>query len=84
MAQELTPEKRSDLVKSQTLEEFKTHLGGATKFDEKVKQFDEINQKQIDLYHHLLSSLKEMLKPNEQGLIAEFKPLTDLLYWRRV
>ncbi len=84
VAQELTPEKRAQLVKSQTLEEFKAHLGGSIKFDEKVKQFDEMNQKQIELYHHLLASLKEMFKPNEQGLVNEFKPLTDLLYWRRV
>jgi octaprenyl-diphosphate synthase len=84
VAQELSSERRSELVKSQTLEEFKNHLGGSSFFDEKVKQFDQINQKHIELYHHLLQSLKEMLKPSEQGIVNEFKPLTDLLYWRRV
>ena len=84
VAQELTSQKRAELVRSQTLEEFKNHLGGPAAFDAKVKQFDEINQKHIDLYHHLLQTLKDMLKPEEQGIVKEFKPLTDLLYWRRV
>jgi octaprenyl-diphosphate synthase len=82
-AQGLSAAKRSDLVKSQTLDEFKTFLGGTSFFEDKVKKFDEINQKQIDLYHHLLSALKDMIKPNELGLLEDFKPLTDLLYWRR-
>lgn len=84
IAQELSAVKRAELVKSQTLEEFKTHLGGTQVFEEKVKQFDQINQKQIDLYHHLLLALKDMLKENEGGILDDFRPLTDILYWRRV
>ncbi len=84
VVQELSPDRRSQLVKSQTLEEFKNHLGGVSTFDEKVKQFDQINQKQIKLYQHLLESLKGMLQPEEQKMISEFQPLTDLLYWRRI
>ncbi len=84
VAQDLTAEKRAELVRSQTLEEFKSHLGGNAAFDEKVKQFDQINQKHIDLYQHLLTTLKEMLKPTEQGIVKDFEPLTELLYWRRV
>ena len=84
VAQELSPAKRADLVKSQTLEEFKTLLGGNLVFDEKVKQFDQLNQKQIDLYQHLLKTLKDMLKPREQNLIKDFEPLTEILYWRKI
>lgn len=84
VAQELTAEKRSMLVKSQTLDEFKSHLGGDLIFDEKVKQFDQVNQKQIELYHHLLSALKDMLKPQEHGILKDFEPLTEILYWRRI
>ncbi len=84
VAQDLTAEKRAELVRSQTLEEFKTHLDGNSAFDEKVKQFDQINQKHIDLYQHLLTTLKDMLQPTEQGIVKDFEPLTELLYWRRV
>lgn len=84
IAQGLSSDGRNLLVQSQTLEEFKVHMGGNSAFDGKVKEFDSINQKMIDLYQHLLEKLMTLIKPEEQRIVAEFKPLTDLLYWRKV
>ncbi len=83
VVQDFSAEKRSQLVRSQTLEEFKSHLGGENRFQQYVKSFDEVNQKQIALYHHLLESLESMLSGDEKRLIKDLQPLTDLLYWRK-
>lgn len=52
-------------------------------FDAKVLEFDAINEKMIQLYHHHLSELEHKLHPNEKALIQNLKPLTEILYWRR-
>lgn len=83
LVQDLSSEKRMDIVRSQTLVEFKNHFGGEDAFQKRVQDFDQINQKQIELYHHLLESLSAMLSDQEKALIGDLKPLTDLLYWRK-
>lgn len=83
LVQDLSSEKRSQVVRSQTLEEFKSHFGGEESFQKRVQEFDQFNQKQIELYHHLLGTLQSLIKPEEKPLIQDLKPLTDLLYWRR-
>jgi octaprenyl-diphosphate synthase len=52
-------------------------------FSSKVQKFDEINQKMIDLYQHHLAQLSSMLTSDQQKLIQNLKPLTEILYWRR-
>lgn len=58
-------------------------LVGEDEFNKKVKEFDDINERVIELYFHHTESLKEQLEPNQQGLIADFKKLPEPLYWRK-
>lgn len=83
LVQDLSPERRMEVVRSQTLPEFKNYFGGDQAFEARVKTFDEMNQKQIELYHHLLQSLDHQLQGPEKQLVTDLRPLTDLLYWRR-
>lgn len=82
LAQKIKSEQKVNLVKSQTLEEFKTHLGGVHAFDEGLQEFDKMNQEKIHLYDHLLSVLDLQLEEAQKGLISELKPLANLMYWR--
>ena len=52
-------------------------------FLQKVKEFDLLNSKLIDLYSHHLENLDKLLKGDEKKLLENLKPLTELLYWRR-
>lgn len=71
------------IVVSQSLGEFKNHLGGEAAFDALLKEFDNRNSEKIQLYFHLLGKLDEQLQPSEKELINFLRPLPDLLYWRR-
>lgn len=71
------------LIKSKTLEEFIQSLGGQSKMDQHVREFDLQNEKLIQLYQHHLHELAQKLKPEQQGMIASLAPLPDLLYWRK-
>lgn len=72
------------LVKSQSLLEFKTNLGGEKVFEEKLRQFDEMNEKLISLYqHHLQQIAKNHLGNGSEKLVPFLNKVTDLLYWRR-
>ena len=82
LAQDLDQNQRNQLVKSQTLEEFKKNVGGTASFDQGLKAFDEMNQSQIELYQHLLSVLASALDSSCSGLSQQLQPLPDLLYWR--
>lgn len=82
LAKDLSPQQRNELVKSQTLDEFKKNVGGKQRFDEGLKFFDEMNQSQIELFHHLLSVLTTLLETSSTGLIKQLEPLPHLLYWR--
>jgi octaprenyl-diphosphate synthase len=82
LVQKIGVEQKNQLVKSQTLEEFKTHVGGAQIFDAALKEFDQINQNQIDLFDHLLTVLGGQLDVKSKSLATELKPLAQLLYWR--
>ncbi len=82
LVQKIGSEQKNQLVKSQTLEEFKTHVGGASVFDSALKEFDQINQNQIDLFEHLLTVLGSQLDTKSKKLVTELKPLAQLLYWR--
>lgn len=83
MAKDLTPQEKQKFIKSESLVELKNNMGGEKKFDETLKGFDEANQKQIELYNHLLTQLKAYLQPEEYNLLDKLKPLTEILYWRR-
>jgi octaprenyl-diphosphate synthase len=82
VSQKITAEQKALLVKSQTLEEFKSQLGGAEVFETGLREFDQINQSKIDLYEHLLDVLKSQIPSQNHKLIEELQPLAHLMYWR--
>ncbi len=71
------------MVKSQNLEDFYAGLGGKAVFDQKLVEFDDLNRGLIVLYNHHLERLQKHLRPGEEKLIDQLKPLTEILYWRR-
>ncbi|MCX7977590.1 MAG: polyprenyl synthetase family protein [Bdellovibrionaceae bacterium] len=72
------------MVKSQTLSDFYSSLGGKAEFDRKVAEFDALNQRMIDLYHHHRVNLQPHLMENEKALVDDLQPLSEVLYWRKV
>ncbi|MFS4458437.1 polyprenyl synthetase family protein [Bdellovibrio sp. HCB2-146] len=71
------------IVKSKNLEEYYASIGGKAQFDQKLLAFDEMNKNLIQMYDHHLERLKKHLKPGEEKLIDQLRPLTEILYWRR-
>ena len=71
------------IARSKDLEHFYINMGGKATFDLKLKEFDTINEGLIQMYEHHLQRLKTFLKPGEEKLIENLRPLTELLYWRR-
>ncbi len=76
------------LIKSKNLEDLyncfsKNTDEGKKLFLVKVAAFDSMNEKMIQLYHHHLLQLQNLLQPNEVTLVQNLKPLTEILYWRR-
>jgi len=71
------------IVKSKNMEEFYTSVGGKERFDSQLTEFDGVNQGLIQMYNHHLERLKKHLKPGEERLIEQLRPLTEILYWRR-
>lgn len=81
VCQELAPTSRRQLRQVQTLEDFYQAIGGKQVFEQKLAQFDQINQRKIDLYHHHLKTLGDRVG---QRLADKIRPLTDVLYWRKI
>lgn len=79
----LTRQQIDQVVRSKDLESFYHSVGGKPVFDEKLKRFDETNEKLIRLFFHHMDRLKTHLKPGEEKLLTYLNPLTDLLYWRK-
>lgn len=79
----LSRQQIDQVARSKDLESFYHGVGGKTVFAEKLKTFDEANEKLIQLYFHHKDRLKTHLKPGEEKLLSYLNPLTDLLYWRK-
>jgi octaprenyl-diphosphate synthase len=71
------------IVKSQNLEEYYRSMGGKIEFDLRLREFDQLNESLIATYNHHLEHLRKLLPAEEQGLIDQLQPLTEILYWRR-
>ncbi len=72
------------MIKSHTLEDYYkcfSQADGKAIFDQKVQEFDQMNQKLIELYNHHLAQLQQ--KTSSDQLVKSLKPLTEILYWRR-
>lgn len=83
MCQGATRHEIDQIVKSKTLDQYYANVGGKDRFDRKLAEFDEINMGLIKMYEHHLERLKTFLKPGEEKLIDQLRPLTEILYWRR-
>jgi octaprenyl-diphosphate synthase len=88
ISKNMTRAQIDQMIKSNTLDELilcfaPTLVEAQSIFNSKVAEFDVINEKLIQLYLHHLDQLKTLLKPDEQQIIENLKPLTDILYWRR-
>ena len=79
----LSRQQIDQVVRCKDLESFYNSIGGKTVFDQKLKTFDEANEKLIRLYFHHMDRLKIHLSPGEEKLSTYLNPLTDLLYWRK-
>ncbi len=82
LAHGLSPEQKSRLKDCTTLEEI-GQVVGEGKFQARVAEFDEINQRFIDLYLHHADSLAELLPDKERPLVSNLKQLPHPLYWRK-
>ncbi len=82
LARDFEESKKLRLKTCETLPEVK-ELVGEERFNQAVRDFDEMNQQVIELYDHKVRSLEEFLKPKERGLIGDLTGLPTLLYFRR-
>lgn len=75
------------LIRSQNLDEFEksmTAVDPQLTLNNAVKEFDELNQKIINLYFHHLKEFAKLAKLDENnGLIPSLTALPDVLYWRK-
>lgn len=78
-----TRQEIDQIVKSKNLEDYYASIGGKAQFDAKLAEFDKMNEGLIKMYDHHLERLKKHLKPGEEKLIDQLRPLTEILYWRR-
>lgn len=88
LTRELPADKKSSVLKSQSLGELKS-LVGEKYFEERLTAFDRGNISMIELYDHQVKRLPELLK-NLEGrsglgplLVSELLPLSKPIYWRK-
>lgn len=79
----LNKEGQKKFIGSQTMADVELAAGGAENFQSLVRAFDDLNQQLIELYKHYCGQVGGYLRGNEQILLTELLPLTDLLYWRK-
>ena len=77
-------ESMAQIMKSETIEDFISRVGGNEVFDAALKGFDEMNEKLIVEYHNLLKDLMLLIKPEEKDLPLHLSALPDFLYWRKL
>jgi octaprenyl-diphosphate synthase len=82
LTKDLTPEMQKKALSSQSLGELKALLSEKY-FHEKTTDFDQLNSKLIERYHHLLKFLSEQLNEDQRKLCTHLAKLPELLYWRK-
>ncbi len=89
VTQKMNKKQIDQLIRSQNLDEFEkamTAVNPQLTLAASVQQFDQLNQKIIDLYlHHLqeFAKLAQLKGGDQNSLISSLKVLPDLLYWRK-
>ena len=74
---------RNRFKESQDLEQVYAALG-KDKFEQKLREFDEVNQSLIDLYDHYCERLGSESLKSYPNLVTDLKSLAKPLYWRKV
>ncbi len=82
LARDFNDDKMRRLKNCETLNEVK-ELTGLERFNQALRDFDEMNRQVIELYEHKARSLEEFLAPEERGLIGDLTGLPSVLYYRR-
>lgn len=70
------------VLRSQTVAEL-INFVGRPKFSKALEEFDQMNQKQIELYHHYLKQLSGMTDLMNAELVTQLSRLPEILYWRQ-
>lgn len=74
--------KKEELKTCETLEDvFK--VIGREHFGQCLKQFDQMNEEVMRLYHHYLENLRALLNSDQQKICDVLSPLDRILYFRR-
>ncbi len=79
---QVTEDVKFRFIKAQSLEEIK-RVVGEENFEERLKTFDAMNSKLIELYFHLNERLKSHLSADQAELCTDLLPLPKALYWRK-
>lgn len=75
-------ELRKEFRNCQTLDEITQALGEGY-FEQKLQEFDRLNEDLIELYFHYLDQLEEKISSEQEPLIRNLKELPNPLYWRK-
>jgi octaprenyl-diphosphate synthase len=78
----LPEDQRQSVFHAQALGELKS-LIGEKYFEQRLAEFDRMNVSLIDLYDHQLEQLQSYLGEKGPATVAELKPLSKPLYWRK-
>ncbi len=74
--------KRQKFRQIKDMEEFYEAIGGQSEFENKVKNFDQMNLKLFSLYDHYIAELGTLTEKISPNLSAQLKPLAKYLYYR--
>lgn len=80
LAQDMNDQAKMSFKQCEDMDQVKRLLGSG-QFEERLKDFDEMNKNIIDLYIHHLDQLGSR-RPELQPLFADLKKLPEPLYWR--
>lgn len=78
----LDEDQKKELRQVETMERL-SQLVGSDRFQQAVKEFDQMNQQIIDLYYHHTQTLRSLLSDSEKSLCEDLSALPGPLYWRK-
>lgn len=78
----LNEDQKKELRQVETMERL-SQLVGSDRFQQAVKEFDQMNQQIIDLYFHHTQTLRTLLSDSEKSLCEDLSALPGPLYWRK-
>ena len=76
-------EEKKKLARLQTIQEFRKEYG-EEKFNLRLESFDQMNSRLIELYHHRLEQVQQMLPLQGAKLQTSLREVAKILYWRNI